>query len=249
MRVNTKTTVLFLLGLAVLALVACGTDSGVAASQAGDAVSDARSVSVADETHADDEDTHAVAVADEHDDAGGQADLVADIHDDGDGHDDMVADIDDDEAMESHGHAEMNAPVDPDAPVMYVSATEFGYDTATVEVEAGQPFSIQIHNEGMLEHDITFVGLESEFGLHVQPGEENIATWSIHEPGEYVYYCTVLGHRDAGMTGTLIVSAELVSDHDEADGHHDEADEAAHEDDHDDETAHGDTVQIDAPGA
>ena len=163
--------------------------------------------------------------------------------------DDMVADIDDDEATESNGHAEMNAPGDPDAPVMYISATEFGYDTATVEVEAGQPFSIQIHNEGMLEHDITFVGLESEFGLHVQPGEENIATWSIHEPGEYVYYCTVLGHRDAGMTGTLIVSAELVSDHDEADGRHDEADEAAHEDDHDDETAHGDMVQTDAPGA
>ena len=145
---------------------------------------------------------------------------------------------------------DMDAPVDPDAPVMYVSATEFGYDTATVEVEAGQPFSIQIHNEGMLEHDITFVGLESEFGLHVQPGEENIATWSIHEPGEYVYYCTVLGHRDAGMTGTLIVSAELVSDHDGADGHHDEADEAVHEDDHADEAVHEENAHDDdAAGA
>ena len=211
--------VLLILPLIVTGLVACGTDSGVAASQAGDAVGDAPSVSITDEAHSD-EDAYAVAPADEHDDGDQHAVNGIDSHDseatalaehDETPHSDMVSDTHEDEPTEAHAHKDMDGPVDPDVPVMHVFASEFSYDTATSEVEAGRPFSIQIHNEGNLEHDITFVGLESEFGLHVQPGEDNIATWAIDEPGEYLYYCTVLGHREAGMTGTLIVTGPDVA--------------------------------------
>ena len=234
----TTSAVLLILPLLFIGLIACGTDSEVASDQIGDVIGDAGSVSVADTEHTDD-DAHADVVADEHDDGDQHAvddadsheseEAVVADHDDEADHDDVVADLDEDEAEESHAHADMDGVVDPDAPVMHVLASEFAYDTATSEVEAGRPFSIKIQNDGVLEHDITFVGLESEFGLHVQPGEDRIATFSIHEAGEYTYYCTVAGHREAGMTGTLIVSAELVSDHDEADGHDDEADEAVHD--------------------
>jgi uncharacterized cupredoxin-like copper-binding protein len=115
----------------------------------------------------------------------------------------------------------MTGPIDPDAVVTHISAAEFAYDTTAFEVEAGESFSVQISNTGVLEHDITIEGFESEFGLHVMPGQDNIATYEMHETGEFVYYCTVPGHREAGMTGTLVVAAA----HDEADGHHD--DEAA----------------------
>ncbi|MCH8911459.1 MAG: cupredoxin domain-containing protein [Chloroflexi bacterium] len=241
----TASAVLLILPLIVIGLVACGTDSGVAASQAGDAVGDAPSVSITDEAHTD-EDAYAVALADEHDDGDQHAVNGIDSHDseatalaehDETPHSDMVSDTHEDELTEAHGHMEMDGRVDPDAPVMHVFASEFSYDTATSEVEAGQPFSIQIHNEGNLEHDITFVGLESEFGLHVQPGEDNIATWAIDQPGEYLYYCTVLGHREAGMTGTLIVTGAFVDEvHGKADGHHE--DEAVLEDEgHDDDAS------------
>ena len=252
----TASAVLLILPLIVIGLVACGTDSGVTASQPGDAAGDAQSVSTVDEIRGDGN-AQTVAVVDDHDDADGHAENGIDSHDseatalaehDETPHSDMVSDTHEDEPTEAHAHKDTDGPVDPDAPVMHVFASEFSYDTATSEVEAGKPFSIQIHNEGNLEHDITFVGLESEFGLHVLPGEDNIGTFSIDEPGEYLYYCTVLGHREAGMTGTLIVTGAAVDEHDEADGHHE--DEAVLEDEgHDDGDGHTDEVHDDAPDA
>lgn len=252
----TASAVLLILPLIVIGLVACGTDSGVTASQPGDAAGDAQSVSTVDETPGDGN-AQTVAVVDEHDDGDQHAVNGIDSHDseatalaehDETPHSDMVSDTHEDEPTEAHAHKDTDGPVDPDAPVMHVFASEFSYDTATSEVEAGKPFSIQIHNEGNLEHDITFVGLESEFGLHVLPGEDNIGTFSIDEPGEYLYYCTVLGHREAGMTGTLIVTGAVVDEHDEADGHHE--DEAVLEDEgHDDGDGHTDEIHDDAPDA
>ena len=252
----TASAVLLILPLIVIGLVACGTDSGVTASQPGDAAGDAQSVSTVDETRGDGN-AQTVAVVDEHDDGDQHAVNGIDSHDseatalaehDETPHSDMVSDTHEDEPTEAHAHKDTDGPVDPDAPVMHVFASEFSYDTATSEVEAGKPFSIQIHNEGNLEHDITFVGLESEFGLHVLPGEDNIGTFSIDEPGEYLYYCTVLGHREAGMTGTLIVTGAVVDEHDEADGHHE--DEAVLEDEgHDDGDGHTDEIHDDAPDA
>ncbi|NQW20748.1 MAG: hypothetical protein HQ477_08515 [Chloroflexi bacterium] len=226
MRATTKAAILLILPLMIIGLVACGSDDGVAAGQIADTPDDVQVV--ADQTH-DDGDDHIEA--------------VADTHDDGDEHADLVADVHDDEGMESSGHAHMDSPIDPDAPVMHLTAAEFAYGTSTLEAEAGEAFTIQISNMGLLEHDITFEGLEDEGGVHVQPGEESAGTFSIHEAGEYVYYCTVLGHREAGMTGTMMVSAGHMEDHDETDGHHDEDAamhdemEAAHDDaelDHED---------------
>jgi plastocyanin len=228
----TTTAILLILPLMFIGLVACGTDDGVA-SKAGDVIGDAGNVAIVDESQTD-EDSLTAGVVDEHDDADEHADAVADSHDS----DPIVKTEHEEEVTEGHGHADIATPVDPDAPVMHVLASEFIYDTTTTEVEAGETFSIQIHNEGSLEHDITFVGLESEFGLHVQPGEDDIATFSIDEPGEYVYYCTVLGHREAGMTGTLVVTGAVVADHEEA-GHDDAIEVVLEDDSHlDDDEAH-----------
>ncbi len=262
MRAKATAAILVLLPLLVLGLVACGTDSGAAASQVGETANDVQSVAIVDETHDDgdghdvaitdehdDGDGHDVAITDEHDDGDGHEVAITDEHDDGDGHDDVVLDTHDDEADESHAHADTNGPVNPDAPVMNVFANEFGYETDTTEVGAGLPFSIQIRNDGVLEHDITFAGLEDEFGIHVQPGESDIGTFSISETGEYVYYCTVPGHREAGMTGTLMVSEAHVAADEEAD-HVDEHDvliiEELDEHDDDEEAQHGDDDHVEA---
>lgn len=42
--------------------------------------------------------------------------------------------------------------------------------------------------------------------VHTVGGEEAAVTFTPTEPGVYEFYCSVPGHRDAGMIGTLIVS-------------------------------------------
>lgn len=175
-----------LIGASVMTLaIGCGTDT--ATSDVGQA-SEPTATSAPADTHADD-----------------------DAHSDGDSHDSMdSAGMMDDHADDMHAddeHAHGDATVDPDAPVTTVVAKEFGYTPAEFEVEADHAFTIQLHNEGILEHDIVIEGHEELGGIHLTAGEEGMASFTL-EHGEYTYYCTVPGHRDAGMTGMLTVEAD-----------------------------------------
>lgn len=133
---------------------------------------------------------------------------VDDVHEEPDeeAHEESESEVDE------HPHDE--GMVDPDAPIMHVIGSEFGYSPASFDVEAGHAFTVMLHNEGALEHDITIEGFEDMGGVHLIAGEDGMITFMLEEPGEYTYYCTVPGHREAGMTGTLVVEAD---DHDEGD--------------------------------
>ncbi len=153
---------------------------------------------------------------------------VEDVHDEPD----EEAHLETESAADDHPHGE--GMIDPDAPLMHVIGHEFGYSPNTFTVEAGHAFTIMLHNEGALEHDITIDGFEEMGGIHLIPGEDGMNTFMFDEPGEYTYYCTVPGHRDAGMTGTLIVAAD---DHREEEAEHEEGDEHAEDDHEEDGTA------------
>lgn len=152
-------------------------------------------VAVIDEVAHIDGDDHAVEV---------HADLA--VEHDADEH--VVLDEDEHvaEETETEGHGHGVGAVDADAPVLHVFATEFGYEPIDLSVDADQPFTIMLHNEGVLEHDITIEGFEEQGGIHLLAKEDGMATFSLPEPGEYTVYCTVPGHRDAGMESTLTVT-------------------------------------------
>ncbi len=107
---------------------------------------------------------------------------------------------------DAHAHSHAEASVDPNAAITHVLASDFEYMPARLEVAAGEPFSVMLHNIGTLEHDITIEGLEDMGGIHIQPTEDGTATFTVDAPGEYTLYCTILGHRDAGMVGELLVT-------------------------------------------
>lgn len=82
-----------------------------------------------------------------------------------------------------------------------LTATEFSFDPSNIAVDAGQEITLVMTNAGVVEHDFAIDGMT--FDLLVQPGEttEDTATFAA---GTYVFYCTIAGHREAGMEGTLV---------------------------------------------
>lgn len=78
------------------------------------------------------------------------------------------------------------------------------WSTNEITVKPGD--TITVVPSGGLEHDFTV----DELGIHeVMPvGSTDNITITIPDdaaPGEYVFYCSVPGHREAGMEGTLII--------------------------------------------
>lgn len=110
-------------------------------------------------------------------------------------------------------------------------ATDIAYDPTRIDGVAGRPLRVTLENAGALEHDFTIgeiplsgapkveqaiVSAEHEMGhtaeeaaVHVAAaaGATGVVEFTPSSPGEYAFYCTVSGHREAGMAGTLVVAA------------------------------------------
>lgn len=109
--------------------------------------------------------------------------------------------------------------------------TDFAFRPASFEVRAGVPVVLTLVNEGTLEHDFSILEIpveaataaEESSGEHdmqmstmaVEPqlhasalaGASNTLTFTPTKPGTYDFFCTVPGHKEAGMVGTLTVLA------------------------------------------
>ncbi len=95
--------------------------------------------------------------------------------------------------------------VDPNAPVTLVIATEFGFDPAVIHARRGEPLTVRLQNRGALEHDFSVEGLEQLGAAHAMPGGEASNTFESRASGVYNFFCAVAGHREAGMTGKIMV--------------------------------------------
>lgn len=86
-----------------------------------------------------------------------------------------------------------------------IDAFEMAFSETAITVKPGD--TIQMTNTGMLEHDFTV----DDLGIHeVTPTTGDVVTITIPEdaePGEYEFYCSVPGHKEAGMVGTLTIEA------------------------------------------
>jgi len=83
------------------------------------------------------------------------------------------------------------------------SASELAYVPNTLSAPAGR-ITIRMTNPSQLQHSIALAVSGVQPGPVVGNGgvSEVVATLT---PGTYTFYCTVPGHRQAGMTGTLTV--------------------------------------------
>ncbi len=153
-------------------------------------------------------------------------------HVEGDEHDaDAPAEGDENDAgAHLADDAEANAylEVAPKDALALVKMTNFAFTPDVLEVNAGDVLEIAIQNVEPVLHDFTIdkIGADVHIsylggtGQHAHEEAERDAdvhfaltepgSGVVHlrafEPGEYVFYCTVPGHREAGMEGTLIVN-------------------------------------------
>ncbi|MDR5710193.1 MAG: cupredoxin domain-containing protein [Armatimonadota bacterium] len=91
------------------------------------------------------------------------------------------------------------------APVsVKVIAKEFAFEPKEIKVKAGQPVKLILENKGVIEHDIVIEKLNAKTES-LKPGKSAEVTFTPKTRGRYLIYCSVPGHKEAGMTGTLVV--------------------------------------------
>ncbi len=111
-----------------------------------------------------------------------------------------------------------------------VEATDFAYSPLSITVPAGQPVTLTLKNAGNIEHDFVVenikltdvhasnsepaehhqMGDAPEYDLHffAKAGETASLQFTAMEPGTYEIFCSIEGHKEAGMIGKLIVAAQ-----------------------------------------
>jgi uncharacterized cupredoxin-like copper-binding protein len=190
-RNTTGMLALLALLLASLFFVACGSS----AASTGDGGDD--TAAAADDGHDDDEADHAEAGA-----------TVDDGNDDADVHEEE--DLFAAEADET----------------LVIDMQDIVFAPMEVTIVAGELVEIELINSGVLVHDFTIEEIhtvhayhdpdqqaaghddhDAEYAMHhaLEGGDSITMRMIAEEPGTYEFYCTVPGHREAGMIGTLIV--------------------------------------------
>ena len=107
-----------------------------------------------------------------------------------------------------------------------LEVTEFKFQPATVQVEVGRPVKITMRNKGAIEHDWSILeipvtgikeapkstmqhdmGNEHQPELHMSAmnGQMVQMEFTPTRPGTYEFKCTIAGHKEAGLVGTLVV--------------------------------------------
>ncbi|HEY8644709.1 MAG TPA: plastocyanin/azurin family copper-binding protein [Gaiellaceae bacterium] len=91
--------------------------------------------------------------------------------------------------------------------VVHLSSPVSGlrYDQKTVHAHAGR-IKIIFLNRSALKHNVNVENGEHELGKSATISHATTTMFVTLKAGKYNFYCSVPGHEDAGMHGTLVVS-------------------------------------------
>jgi heme/copper-type cytochrome/quinol oxidase subunit 2 len=84
-----------------------------------------------------------------------------------------------------------------------LTTAHYTFDQAELRAKVGQPVALRLENSDAGAHSFDI----DELNVHVPmpAGTPALALFKPSAPGTYTFYCSVPGHSDAGMVGTLIV--------------------------------------------
>jgi plastocyanin len=84
-----------------------------------------------------------------------------------------------------------------------IEAIDIAFNVKEIEIAANTDVTFTITNNGVAAHDFVIEGTDVDSG-YLNGGQVVSVTVNL-APGEYVFFCSIPGHRAAGMVGTLIV--------------------------------------------
>jgi uncharacterized cupredoxin-like copper-binding protein len=89
-----------------------------------------------------------------------------------------------------------------------VSATEFQFSPNKFEGKVGEKITFKVTNKGTVEHNFVILspdGSQELTKISTQPGETKSLEFTPTEAVTYQIDCNIAGHKEAGMTGELVV--------------------------------------------
>ncbi len=86
-----------------------------------------------------------------------------------------------------------------------IVATDNAFDTDAITAKPGD--TIVLTNDGFAQHDIVVEDLGLDSGMANGGDTVTITIPEDAAPGEYEFHCSVPGHKESGMTGTLTIEA------------------------------------------
>jgi plastocyanin len=85
------------------------------------------------------------------------------------------------------------------------SGSSLAFDQTSASAKSGN-VTIDFDNKQPLQHDVAVADSSGKVLGQTDLVSSGTATTSVNlQPGTYTFYCTVPGHREAGMEGTLTV--------------------------------------------
>lgn len=80
-----------------------------------------------------------------------------------------------------------------------------GLINPALHANVGEVVKINLLNADPVEHDLVIDGYNVTTGKLYHFGEQKSVVFQVSESGEFVYFCSVPGHREMGMEGRLVV--------------------------------------------
>ena len=134
-------------------------------------------------------------------------------------------------ALADSGHAHFSAgePGNPKRPARLVKVSmregdgKMEFIPSRLEIKRGEQVKFVISNDGELPHEFVLASTEDNLkhaammqkypdmehddpnGKTVQPKAASEIVWRFSKRGQFEFACLIPGHREAGMTGTIIV--------------------------------------------
>jgi uncharacterized cupredoxin-like copper-binding protein len=92
------------------------------------------------------------------------------------------------------------------APPPEVDMVDINFQPKEITIPANTPVEVKLDNKGAIPHNFNIDQLNVHSGDY-QPGQTGSVTINA-PPGDYQYYCSIPGHKEAGMVGTLRVGSD-----------------------------------------